>query len=243
MDATPDSPEPGQAKPRGRDDWTGHLLLAAPVFLFYHLGLLISPNATNGVDVFTRMLGRLAGLSWPVYLAAVLGLTAAYGLALRSLAKRRAFEPRRFPLVLMESGLYALLMGPVAGLLLSKLHVLGAGWIEQMGVLDRIVASSGAGFYEELTFRLILLGGGLWLLAKQGLKRWLAVTLGVLVSSLIFSAVHYIGPGSDAFDIGSFSYRAVLGVFLAGIFLLRGFATAVWAHALYDVYVMVILMG
>ncbi len=243
MDAALDSPDAGQAKPRGRDDWTGHLLLAAPVFLFYHLGLLISPNATNGVDVFTRLLGRLAGLSWPVYLAVVLGLTAAYGLALRSLARRRAFEPRRFPLVLMEAGLYALLMGPVAGLLLSKLHVLSAGWLESMGVLDRIVASSGAGFYEELVFRLVLLGGGLWLLSKQGMRRWLAVTLGVIVSSLIFSAVHYVGPGSDPFDVGSFSYRAVLGVFLAGIFLLRGFATAVWAHALYDVYVMVILMG
>jgi len=242
MEPTPTETEAGRKKGRGRDDWTGHLLLAAPVFLFYHLGLLISPNATNGVDLFTRILGRLAGLSWPVYLAVVLGLTAAYGLALRSMSRRRAFEPRRFPLVLMESGLYALLMGPVAGLLLSKLHVLG-GWIDKMGVLDRIVASSGAGFYEELTFRLILLGGMLWLLSKQGMKRWLAVGLAVIVTSLVFSAVHYIGPGSDPFDLGSFSYRSVLGAFLAGIFLLRGFATAVWAHALYDVYVMVILMG
>ena len=86
----------------------------------------------------------MAGLSWPVYLAAVLGLTAAYGLALRSLAKRRAFEPRRFPLVLMEAGLYALLMGPVAGLLLSKLHVLGAGSAVAVSDHDRDFVSAGA---------------------------------------------------------------------------------------------------
>jgi membrane protease YdiL (CAAX protease family) len=223
-------------------DLTGHLLLAAPVFLFYHLGLLISPQAANGVDVFTRSLGYLAGLSWPVYLAVVLGLTAAYALAFRVLASKHRIDAKRFPLVLMEAGLYALLMGPVAGLLLSKLHVLGA-LLEQMGPLDRVVASAGAGFYEELVFRLFGLGALLWLLTKQGLKRWLSVGLAVLVTSLIFSAVHYVGPGSDAFDLGSFAYRFVLGAFLAAIFLTRGFATAVWAHALYDVYVMVILMG
>ena len=233
------SPSPAR-KPRR--DLTGHLLLAAPVFLFYHLGLLISPQAANGVDVFTRSLGYLAGLSWPVYLGAVLGLTAAYALAFRSLAKKHSVDAKRFPLVLMEAGLYAMLMGPVAGLLLSKLHVLGA-WLEQMGPLDRMVASAGAGFYEELTFRLLGLGGLLWLLAKQGIKRWLAVLVAVTVTSLIFSAVHYVGPGSDAFDLSSFAYRAVLGAFLAAIFLTRGFATAVWAHAFYDVYVMVILMG
>lgn len=234
----------GAARPgrKASQDLTGHLLLDAPVFLFYHLGLLISPQAANGVDLFTRSMGYLAGLSWPVYLAAVLGLTAAYALAFRSLARKHRIDAKRFPLVLMEGGLYALLMGPVAGLLLSKLHVLG-GWLEQMGPLDRMVASAGAGFYEELVFRLLGLGGLLWLLAKRGLKRWLAVLLAVVATSLIFSAVHYIGPGSDPFDLGSFAYRSVLGGFLAGIFLLRGFATAVWAHALYDVYVMVILMA
>ena len=130
----------------------------------------------------------------------------------------------------------------MAGLLLSKLHVLGP-MLDKMGPLDRIVASAGAGFYEELIFRLAALGGFLKLADNYKMNKWLAMLLGVLVTSVIFSSVHYIGAGSDPFDMGSFVYRTVLGCFLAGIFLLRGFATAVWSHALYDVYVMVILMG
>jgi len=229
--------------PLGKGDTTGHLILAAPVFLLYQLGLLVSPEAANGVDLFTRCLGYLAGLSVSAYLAVGRGLTAIYGLAVRSMVRKHRFEPKRFPQVLLESAVYALLMGPVAGKLLSQLHVLG-GCLARMGILDRIVASAGAGFYEELVFRLGGLLGLVWLLSdKKGMKRWLAIALATAVTSLVFSAVHYVGPGSDPFGFASFSYRAVLGVFLGLIFVFRGFATAVWAHFLYDVYVMVVLMG
>ncbi len=232
---------PGKKAPFSRNTAV-HLFMAAPVFLFYHLGLLVSPKAANGVDIVTRSMGRLAGLSWPVYLAVFLGLIIIYALVWRSFSRKHSFNPKQLTFLLMESGLYALLMGPVAGLLLSKLHVLGPS-LDKMGPIDRIVASAGAGFYEELIFRLVALGGFLKLAKNYKMKKWLAVFLGVTITSLIFSSVHYIGAGSDPFDMGSFVYRAVLGCFLSGIFLLRGFATAVWSHALYDVYVMVILMG
>ncbi|MBN2497640.1 MAG: CPBP family intramembrane metalloprotease [Deltaproteobacteria bacterium] len=237
-----ESPSSSKSSGKRKPDHLGHLILAAPVFLLYQVGLLISPEAANGVDPLTRSLGYLAGLSWPVYLLIMAVLCAAYGFALRSLARNHALNPRRFPLVIGESLVYALLMGPTANLLLSKVHLVGlpalGGWVERMGYLDRIVASAGAGFYEELVFRLLLFGAIAWLLDQKGLKRWQSVAIAALVSSLLFSAVHYVGPGSDVFALGSFSYRAVLGVFLALIFVFRGFATAVYAHFLYDVYVM-----
>jgi membrane protease YdiL (CAAX protease family) len=70
-----------------------------------------------------------------------------------------------------------------------------------------------------------------------------ALLWAVLASSLLFSAVHYIGPGSDAFGLSSFVFRLVLGGMLALIYHWRGFATAVYAHAFYDVYVMLVLMA
>ena len=241
----PNPPEGPKAANRGAKpivrDPSVHLLIAAPVFLLYQVGLLISPNAANGVDLFTRSLGYLAGLSAPVYLAVVVGLVLTYGLVLRSLIRKHRFDLKKFYMVLLESAVYALVMGPVAGRLLSELHVLGAK-LAGMGILDRIVASAGAGFYEELVFRLGLMAGIIWLLDRKGLNRFLAVFISLVASSLIFSAVHYVGPGSDPFGFSSFAYRSVLGAFLGLMFVLRGFGTAVWAHFLYDVWVMVVLM-
>jgi len=59
------------------------------------------------------------------------------------------------------------------------------------------------------------------------------------VCAVIFSGVHYVGPLSDSFKLTSFTFRAVLGLALTLIFATRGFAAAVWTHAIYDVWVLV----
>jgi hypothetical protein len=118
-----------------------------------------------------------------------------------------------------------------------------------------LVMSMGAGFYEELAFRVLLFGLGakvlIWLFTHQaygvvgseprGLT-WrgvLVAFLWALVSACVFSGVHYVGALGDSFALPSFVFRVVLGLALTLIFVLRGFAAAVWAHALYDVWVLV----
>lgn len=223
-------------------DVLGHVILSAPVFLLYHLGLLVAPRAANGVDPITRLMGMLAGMSTLVYLLVMGGLALAYVLWVRSLARRRRFKPRRFPLVILEAAVYAVIMAPLAGLLLRQLHILSAP-IADMGRFDRVVASAGAGFYEELVFRLAGIGILVFVFEARKLKRWLALLLAALITSMIFSGFHYLGAGSEAFAIGSFSFRCVLGLMLAAVYIFRGFATAVYAHFLYDVYVMCVWMG
>ena len=100
-----------------------------------------------------------------------------------------------------------------------------------------LVISAGAGFHEELIFRLILMGGLAWLLTGvTGQRRaWL---IALVVSSLAFSIAHHIGPAGEAFTFGAFVYRALAGAFFAVVYQVRGFAVAVWTHALYDVYVL-----
>jgi hypothetical protein len=51
--------------------------------------------------------------------------------------------------------------------------------------------------------------------------------------------VHYLGPFGDKLELGSFVFRLTLGLALTLIFATRGFAAAVWAHALYDLWVLV----
>jgi hypothetical protein len=223
-------------------DILGHVILAAPVFLLYHLGLLVSPRAANGVDPITRLMGMLAGMSTLVYLLVFGGLTLVYVLWVRRLSRKRRFRPRRFPLVILEASVYAVIMAPVAGLLLRKLHIL-AFPLPGMGTLDRVVASAGAGFYEELVFRLAGIGIFVFVFESYKLKRWLALLLAAVITSAVFSGFHYLGPWGDAFSLESFSFRLVLGMMLSGVYIFRGFATAVYAHFLYDVYVMCVWMG
>jgi hypothetical protein len=52
--------------------------------------------------------------------------------------------------------------------------------------------------------------------------------------------MHYVGALGDAFDLRSFVARAVLGLALTLVYAMRGFAAAVWTHALYDVWVLVL---
>jgi hypothetical protein len=60
-----------------------------------------------------------------------------------------------------------------------------------------------------------------------------------LASAVIFSGMHYLGPLGDPFDARSFVARGVLGLALTLVYATRGFAAAVWTHALYDVWVLV----
>ncbi len=218
-----------------------NLILAAPVFLFYQIGLLISPKATNGVDPFTHFLGYLLGLSWQRYLLIMIVLILIYGVTLRILSRHGTFDPHTFPWLLIESGMYALIMGPTAHLFLRKLHVLSVDVVKNMGMLDRLVASCGAGFYEELIFRLLILSALGRFFTSRGMKRYLAYGIATVVSAFAFSAVHYIGAMADPFELPSFLYRLLLGVMLGAIFLFRGFAPAVYTHTLYDAYVMCVL--
>lgn len=109
------------------------------------------------------------------------------------------------------------------------------GWRSLAGELT---LSIGAGIYEELLFRLVLLAiMSLILVDVLNCPRVLAGVLAAVVSGLAFSLYHYLGP--EHFRWGTFAFRAVAGVYLAGVFQLRGFGLAVGAHAMYDVIITV----
>jgi membrane protease YdiL (CAAX protease family) len=67
--------------------------------------------------------------------------------------------------------------------------------------------------------------------------------LAVVVSALIFSSFHYIGPLGDTFALPSFTFRAIAGVVFSVLFVARGFGIAAWTHALYDLGLSVMQAG
>ena len=188
----------------------------------------------------------------PVYLL----LTAAIGVVFAGvfawLGRGHAFTTRKFVQVMIEGTLYAVLMRFVGSYVVTRVF---AGNIKDEGPFTGLIMSLGAGFYEELAFRVLLFGLGakvlVWFFARQkldvvqgsslglSLKAYLLVGVWALASAAIFSGVHYTGAMGDSFEATSFTFRMVLGLVLTLIYLLRGFSTAVWAHALYDIWVLV----
>jgi membrane protease YdiL (CAAX protease family) len=101
--------------------------------------------------------------------------------------------------------------------------------------------SLGAGLYEELLFRVVLVGA-LGALARRalGLRPAAAGALAVAGGALLFSLAHHVGAYGDPFTLQAFTFRLVAGLFFSALFVLRGFGIAAWTHALYDVGVLVV---
>ena len=114
----------------------------------------------------------------------------------------------------------------------------------------RLIGYIGAGVYEELLFRLMLLPAVMLSLKAFGVPLKWSAGIAVIATSLVFAAAHYqlnfdvagfqfASTYGDSFEWFSFSFRALAGVFFSILFVVRGFGIAVGAHALYDVLVLV----
>ena len=103
--------------------------------------------------------------------------------------------------------------------------------------LGNLIMFLGAGIYEELLFRLVLLSGTIWVLRRLGVELAWSVVYGVALTSLAFAAAHYVGPYGDLFDPRSFLFRFIAGLFFCILFVYRGFGIAAGTHALYDILV------
>ena len=139
-----------------------------------------------------------------------------------------------------ESAVYALIVAYVVSFATYSVLQPGLGMVAQeageLGLFQKLVMSLGAGIYEELLFR-VLLTGGLFLVLNRIMPRVGAYLIAAVVGALLFSWIHYTGSLGDEFTMASFTFRALFGLVLNAIYLLRGFGVAAWTHAIYDVYV------
>ena len=123
----------------------------------------------------------------------------------------------------------------------------GSGEVKKASLLANIVTGIGAGIYEELVFRLILICV-LMLLFQDVLKlsRKSSIILAVFVSAALFSAHHHIVyldgrfGQSVPFNWPEFGFRTIAGVYFAVLFAIRGFGITAGTHAFYDIIATVI---
>ena len=224
------------------------ILLLMPVFLLYSVGILTTGGVRNGVDLASDLLrgGLFEGNALHYFLFNV-AAAVVFVVVAASMRGKHAFKPRIYLLVLVESSIYGLLLGFVIGTILLRLGIrpsmvaLAARAVADLGPWESFVLSLGAGLWEEIVFRLLLLGG-LVLIGKKLLRLnpVLAWVVGIAISSVAFSAIHYTGNMADSFAIYSFMFRLLAGVIFAGLYWARGLAVVVYTHAVYDIIVMVL---
>ncbi|MBI4618183.1 MAG: CPBP family intramembrane metalloprotease [Planctomycetes bacterium] len=209
-------------------------LLAFPILLAYEIGIFLTRSRyQNAVEYVVKApFRRFFGPDAFLITNGLVILGAAYLLGRLGRTRRLRWELAAG--VVLEALLYALLLGRVVGLTLRKVGLAAAAGGPSEGLT--IVLALGAGVYEEVFFRLGLLGTLEWLFAKAaGLPRTWAGALAVVAGSLVFSAAHYWGISPSAtFEASGFAFRFLAGVALSTIFLLRGLAVAVYTHAIYD---------
>lgn len=222
------------------------VLFALPLFVVYEVlaAMMAEPGLglRNGADVMLRAaFTAVAGQRGPaIFMAAVvlLGLF----LVVRDLsASRGGLRALVFGGMLVESIALAAAFGIVIGIATTKLIgslqmvMMAQRGIQSMPWPTRLMLALGAGLYEELFFRVLLVTGlaaGARTLLNFGARS--ASVFAVVISALVFSAFHYIGPFGDPFDVQSFTFRTLSGLAFSGLFVLRGFGVTAWTHALYD---------
>lgn len=226
---------------------TYSFIAALPLFILYEVMINLA-NAGRvaqvrvGAEVWIKQMIPLPG-RLGVY--ALLGIMALVGLIIVFAERKKhiSIKPKYFGWMILESAVYAVIVAILVSNVVSALFTMAAGSMARQGLPAQLALSIGAGLYEELFFRVLLVGGLYAILSRILAKRNTAYLASALIGALAFSAVHYIGSLGDPFTLQSFTFRFLFGLALNGLYLVRGFGIAAWTHSLYDVFIVTHLLG
>lgn len=216
-----------------------------PLFVFYEV-MIVAVNAGApapvrvGAEVWLKDLLSTTGLTGGLTLVAiaVLAAGAAY---VQDRGRPIPLRFRYFAGIVGESAVYAVVVALLVSRLVSFLYA--AIPAPQGDLWTQLALSVGAGLYEELLFRVLLVGGLALVFRLLTADDRSAYVAAALIGALLFSLAHYIGPLGDPFALPSFTFRFAFGLALNILFLWRGFGVAAWTHALYDVMVVTGMFG
>jgi len=223
------------------------IIIAVPFFVAYELGMAyLYPDqppehkSRNLAEIILHAPESAIGRHAAYILPALLGIGLLFFLdwrgrkADRAAARPIPFRPAYLGWMLAESVLLALPLPFLLGEIASRLAAEDGGG---GSFLFSLTSMCGAGAYEELLFRLFLFTGLLWLGMALKLEKLPAGILAAVVSAVVFSAFHFVGPRQ--FEPVFFTFATAAGVWLAAICYFRSFGMAVATHAIYDIMMLV----
>ncbi len=213
------------------------LAFVAPLLAIYETGVLWCKTPPNGADAFMKWLLQSLGFGHLVLPLLVVGILLGWHFLTHAPWR---FSGGTLPAMLVESILLSLCVWGIA----IALHVLAPNNILKiLGQKAQLAVSFlGAGIYEELLFRLMLLSLLAWLIRLAGCSPGKSMIAAALVASLLFAAAHHVGAYGESFTWQRFAFRALAGLFFSIVYVYRGFGIAAGSHAAYDIIVGVFCM-
>lgn len=216
------------------------LAFLAPLILLYEIGAIVylpgETIAARGILARVFESFGIVGLHFPAGLLVVVLLV--WHVLLRD---RWRVRGPYLAFMLMEAcvwtvPLFLLALLMTAGPAMQAEAATAGAELRERSWQARLTLSIGAGLYEELLFRMILIAAAHFVLADllRLADPWAKVGAAV-VSAVAFMLYHHAAtPVESAFFL-------VAGLYFAGLYIVRGFGIVVAVHALYDVLALVIM--
>jgi membrane protease YdiL (CAAX protease family) len=209
------------------------LVFILPLLVIYEVGVLWFHVQPNGADEFMRRLLDLFGFGQHLLLPGlIVGILLGWHYVSHSPWKLSAG-------VLSAMAVESILLGMCVRVIpFLQTSIVGLGIGQRIrDALAAAVGYLGAGIYEELLFRLILLSLLAWVFRHAGATPRMSMIIAALVNSLLFSVAHHIGPAGEQFHWFAFTFRFLAGMFFSVVYVYRGFGIAAGSHAAYDIMV------
>ncbi len=223
---------------------TWGFLMALPLLILYEFGIVW---ANSGREDFIRISSESilkniiysVGLTHELIMFVVV-IIIGIATVIWERKKKITFKVNYSGMIIFESATYAIvlayLVSGLTQLIMSPLMAVQS--VEAPSLLLQLVLSLGAGIYEELLFRVLIVGGIFFVMWKAFPKRRILMYfIAAVIGALSFSFVHHLGNYGDPWALDVFLFRAIFGLVFNLVFLIRGFAVVAWTHALYDVMV------
>jgi len=216
-------------------------IFTLPLFLLYEVGIFLISSRDidqlrNGADVLMRQVLE----SFGIYGMYGFGGTFLIGFLIAFIRQKKnlrtsEIESRFLLIMFFESIVWATLLV----IMMIKIPTF-LSLSNEDHLIQQVVLAIGAGIYEEFVFRVLLISG---LAILFGLifnwGEFGKTFLSVIISSAIFSIFHFFGSYGDTFSFPLFFIRFFAGIFLAMIYIFRGFGITAYAHSIYDLFVLV----
>ena len=214
-------------------------IITLPIFLTYELGIFWMRNIEfnyiqNGADVLIEQAILRLGFD-VIYVSSIIFLFVLLIIIyyqkhhFNSLSISRPYLGAMF----LESIVYAIILF----FLMGNLYLMD---VSTNDLYCNIILSLGAGIYEELIFRVLLI-----YIFYQSIKFLFRLSkfstnfYAVILSAILFSSFHFIG--AESFNQEAFAVRFIAGIFLAFLYVQRGFGITAITHSFYDIFVIFLL--
>ncbi|MGQ9706721.1 MAG: CPBP family intramembrane glutamic endopeptidase [bacterium] len=215
-------------------EWIYSLIFIIPLAIIYEISSLVANRSIiTGIRSAAEVwiLKVLYTFGFPTFIPLSIIFIIVFGF-IYLIKRRKGFKMRWHYTIFML--IEALILGALLGIVVSFfMRILPLSF----NAIHNISLSFGAGLYEELIFRALLLPALAFIFIKLKLKKIVSWSLAIIISSILFSVMHHLGAFGEPFRIDAFIYRFLSGCFFSVLYLLRGFGITAWSHSIYDLLV------